>query len=385
MTDWREARLDDLCARITSGGTPSRKRTDYFCDPPDGHAWVKSQELVDRRITATSENISDAGLRNSSAKELPVGAILIAMYGANVGQLGYLGIDATVNQAICALIADPAVSDPRFLYYALAHSRHDLVMKAHGAAQQNLSQELIRPYRLLVPELDIQRRIGSVLQSIDDLIEKNRRRIQVLEEIARTIYREWFVDFRYPGYEDAVLVDSSLGAIPKHWQVGRIDSHFVLQRGFDLPASDRKPGPIPIIGASGRQGSHSIAKAAGPGLITGRSGTVGTVNYVPEDYWPLNTALWVKEFRLSTPRFAYFLLSSLDLAQAASGAAVPTLNRNVVHALPAICPPRIIIDEWDAAARPIFDSMERLRLQSQRLVEIRDLLLPRLRPPGVRR
>lgn len=126
MTEWREASLDDLCARITSGGTPSRKRSDYFCAPPDGHAWVKSQELLDRRITATSEHITDGGLRGSSAKELPVGAVLIAMYGANVGQLGYLGIEATVNQAVCALIADAAVADPRFVYYALAHSRDDL-------------------------------------------------------------------------------------------------------------------------------------------------------------------------------------------------------------------------------------------------------------------
>jgi type I restriction enzyme S subunit len=235
-----------------------------------------------------------------------------------------------------------------------------------------------RQLRVVVPPVSVQRRIAAPIESIDDLIENNRRRIEVLDEIARTIYGEWFVHFRYPGNENATLVESAMGPIPEGWEVGRVDSHFVLQRGFDLPASQRHPGPVPIVGASGRQGFHSTARARGPGLTTGRSGTVGVVTYVPGDFWPLNTSLWVKEFRLSTPRSAYFLLSSLDLRQASSGAAVPTLNRNVVHALPAVCPPRALIEQWDSAANPIFNSVEALRVQSERLGDLRDLLLPKL-------
>ncbi len=254
-----------------------------------------------------------------------------------------------------------------FIHHLLATEEFSRYLQAivTGATVPHISQSQIESFGFLLPELGDQDRICVVLDSIDHLIENNRRQVEVLEEMARAIYCEWFIHFRYPGSENAPLVESALGPIPRAWEVGRVDSHFVLQRGFDLPASARESGSVPIIGASGVQGFHSAAKAQGPGLTTGRSGTVGVVTYVPSDFWPLNTSLWVKEFRLSTPRFAYFLLSSLDLAHAASGAAVPTLNRNVVHALAAVCPPRKLIEEWDLAAAPMFDSMEVLRRQNR--------------------
>lgn len=136
MSQWREVKIADLCDRTTSGGTPSRKRPEFFCQPPDGLPWVKSQELTDRRISSCLEHITHEGLQASSAKRVPRGAVLVAMYGATVGQLGYLDITATTNQAICALITDPATTDSRFLYYALMHARPALVTQAQGAASR---------------------------------------------------------------------------------------------------------------------------------------------------------------------------------------------------------------------------------------------------------
>ena len=136
MTQWRQVTIAELCARVTSGGTPSRKRPDYYTDAADGIPWVKSQELLDGAVRSTSEHISESGLQGSSAKLLPAGTVLMAMYGANVGQLGYLGIEATVNQAICAMVTDPEVTDSRYLFYALSEAREGLVAQAHGAAQQ---------------------------------------------------------------------------------------------------------------------------------------------------------------------------------------------------------------------------------------------------------
>jgi type I restriction enzyme, S subunit len=242
----------------------------------------------------------------------------------------------------------------------------------------NLNASIVASMPVPILPLPLQDVAISVLSRIDGLIENTRRRVEVLEEVARAIYEEWFVRFRFPGYETTNFVESSLGTIPEHWAVGRADTHFMLQRGFDLPVKNREPGLVPVMGASGPQGFHSTPKVAGPGLTTGRSGTVGAITYVASDFWPLNTALWVKEFRLATPRSAYFLLSSLDLVQAASGAAVPTLNRNVVHALPTVCPPRQIIEKWDSAVVPMFESMEAIRRQSEYAVAMRNLLLPKL-------
>lgn len=285
--------------------------------------------------------------------------------------------------SFCKLIRiDAGVADPGFVFRLLQAAYVDGRLDAFQVQSTGITNFKWKPFlqhfQTNLPTRAAQAGVVAILGVLDELIANNRRRTELLESIALTAYREWFVHFRYPGHGNVPRAETSIGPIPEGWKVGRIDSHFVLQRGFDLPAAARQPGTVPIVGASGVQGFHSKAKTQGPGLTTGRSGTVGKVIFVPGDFWPLNTALWVKEFRLSTPRFAYFLLSSIDLAHAASGAAVPTLNRNVVHALPAVCPPRKLIEKWDSIAAPMFESMEVLRRQNQRLGMLRDLLLPRL-------
>lgn len=248
MSDWREATIAELCLRTTSGGTPSRKRPEYFCDPPDGIPWVRSQELIDRRIGRCGEHITEAGLKGSSAKLVPRDSVLVAMYGATVGQLGYLDIEAATNQAICVLITDPEETDPRYLYYALMQDRSRLVESAHGAAQQNLSQASIRGFSLRVPEVVEQRRIAGVLTAIDDLIDNNRRRVEVLEEMARAIYREWFVHFRYPGHESVPLADSPLGPIPDGWEARQLDEVASIVRGRSYRKAELvKLGGLPFV------------------------------------------------------------------------------------------------------------------------------------------
>ncbi len=104
-----------------------------------------------------------------------------------------------------------------------------------------------------------------------------------------------------------------------------------LQRGFDLPTRQRKKGDYPLISSSGCIDNQAEAKVSGPGVVTGRSGSIGSVFFIEKDFWPLNTALYVKDFHGNDPRFIFHLLSKFDLKRFASGAGVPTLNRNNVH------------------------------------------------------
>jgi type I restriction enzyme S subunit len=210
---------DSLCSLISSGGTPSRKRTDFYTDGLDGHLWVKSKELLDRSIEDTEEKITDEGLDSSSAKYFPADTVLIAMYGANVGQLGWLKRPATVNQAVCGLVVNKEIASSRFVFYAFLQTREALAAKAQGAAQQNLNQGLIREFRIPSPPLPTQQKIAAILSAYDDLIENNLRRIKILEEMAQNLYREWFVKFRFPGHKHARLTDSALGKIPEGWKV----------------------------------------------------------------------------------------------------------------------------------------------------------------------
>ena len=112
-----------------------------------------------------------------------------------------------------------------------------------------------------------------------------------------------------------------------------------LQRGFDLPTTERKPGDYPVIASTGPVGTHDEAMVQGPGVVLGRSGSLGGGQFIKMDFWPLNTTLWVKDFKGNDPRFCYYLLRSLDLAQFNAGSGVPTLNRNHVHPLPVTVPP----------------------------------------------
>jgi type I restriction enzyme S subunit len=106
-------------------------------------------------------------------------------------------------------------------------------------ALKHLPGEKLAKVEVCIPPLPVQRRIAGILSAYDDLIENSQRRIKILEEMACRLYREWFVHFRFPGHEDCRFVDSPLGEIPEGWEVGRLDEVLVLQRGFDLPKSDR--------------------------------------------------------------------------------------------------------------------------------------------------
>ena len=218
----RTATLDSVCSRISSGGTPSRKKAEYFTTGLEGHLWVKSKELLDGSIQETEETITDEGLNNSAAKYFPAHSVLIAMYGANVGQLGWLRVPATVNQAICGLVLDDQRADWRFVFYELLQHRGDLTVQAHGTAQQNLNQDLIRQFSIRLPPLPQQRRIAGILSAYDDLIENNQRHIQILETMARALYREWFVEFRFPDHDKIPRVASPLGDIPQSWEVKKL-------------------------------------------------------------------------------------------------------------------------------------------------------------------
>lgn len=118
-----------------------------------------------------------------------------------------------------------------------------------------------------------------------------------------------------------------------------------LKRGYDLPKAKRKDGDVPIISSSGYSGVHDISMAKGPGVVTGRYGTIGEVFYIPEDFWPLNTTLYVEDFKGNSPLFSYYLLQTIDFHVYSDKAAVPGINRNHVHMASVRVPNSIIAQE----------------------------------------
>jgi len=269
---------------------------------------------------------------------------------------------------------------PKFFAYFFRTTaiRKGLTAYGGGTNISNLNQDILNDLKIPLPDLPTQRRIAGILSAYDDLIENNLRRIRILEEMAQSLYREWFVHFRFPGHESVPLTDSPLGPIPQGWRVGQLQDIAVLQRGFDLPKGKRMEGEVPIYAASGITGYHVEAKVKAPGIVTGRSGTIGEVMYVQEDFWPLNTALWVKQLPESEPLYAYYYLRSVDLKGFNSGAAVPTLNRNDVHGLAALVPSKAVQTKFQVIAERLHLQLRTLQSKNETLRQTRDLLLPKL-------
>jgi type I restriction enzyme S subunit len=191
--DWAIKSISDVCVNVTSGGTPSRRKPEYY---ENGiYNWIKTKELDNGWIRNTEELITEDALKRSSAKLLPKNTVLLAMYGATVGELGILASEMTCNQACCAMIVDPEQADYRYLFYLLLSQKNNIKLLATGAAQQNLSATQIKSFKFPFPGIEVQKVIAKIIGDLDDKIELNRQTNQTLEHIAQAIFKSWFVDF----------------------------------------------------------------------------------------------------------------------------------------------------------------------------------------------
>ena len=171
--------------------------------------------------------------------------------------------------------------------------------------------------------------------------------------------------------------------IPKGWRLVPLGEVTTLQRGADLPIQDRIPGSVPVYGSNGVLGTHGHALHSGPGVITGRSGSIGAVYFSLGAYWPLNTTLYVRDFHGNSERFAYYLLSWLQLERFAASTGVPSLNRNFVHPYPVAVPPLSEQRAIAAVLDSIDDAIERTEAVIAATEQLRDSLVNQLLTRGV--
>ena len=187
---WTRVRISDICD-TAAGGTPSRTELGrYFGgDIP----WVKSGELKENLIQNTEERITRLGLDESAAKIVPAGALLVALYGATVGRIATLGIDAATNQAVCSIVPKSnLVLDGRFLFYALRESVPIWLSRRVGGAQPNISQQVIKETEIPLPPLSEQRRIAAVLDAAEALRAKCRAAFALLDTLTQAIFTDMF-------------------------------------------------------------------------------------------------------------------------------------------------------------------------------------------------
>ena len=212
--------------------------------------------------------------------------------------------------------------------------------------------------------------IANILAAYDDLIENNRRRIALLEEEARLLYREWFVHFRFPGHEHVAIVDG----IPEGWKRRTFGQIAELKYGKALKQENRIDGPFPVYGSSGIVGSHRAALTEGPAIVVGRKGNVGSIYWSPVDFWPIDTVYFIPKEQIDF--WLYLTLPSAGFQNTDAG--VPGLNRDFAYSRKLTSPPALLRRLFNEVVEPMFSQRTTLENYNQKLAQARDVLLPRL-------
>lgn len=264
----------------------------------------------------------------------------------------------------------------KFLYYWFQsyEGRKKFEALAKGTAQKAVPISGIKTLEIELPSLKSQKRIADILSAYDDLIENNQKQIKLLEEAAQRLYKEWFVDLRFPGHENTKIVDG----VPEGWSRTNINEILTFHRGYDLTKNEMKAGRYPVVGSTTVIGYHNEFKIKGPGIVTGRSGSLGKYQFIWDNFWPHNTSLYISDYKDHNIFFVYSLLQTVDFASLNNGGAIPTLNRNVLSNIEVIEPIDELQEMFAKIAEAQYRKIRNLEKQNNQLKMARDVLLPKL-------
>jgi len=270
----------------------------------------------------------------------------------------------------------PTSVRPHYLRFFLRSSLASEYLKAHsvGATMPNINASIVENLPVPVLPIELQGAAVAILTALEDLIETNRRRVEMLEEMARAIYREWFVHFRYPGHEEATLVASSLAPVPNRWIVTTLGQVLELRYGKALKKENRRGGTVAVVSSAGVIGWHDEHLSQGPTIVVGRKGNVGSVTWVDGPSWPIDTAYYVetdlpKRYVVEQLRRTEFLNTH---------AAVPGLSREQAYSRPFLQPPGDLMARFSERSQAFAAQASAIAAQANGLVSLRDLLLPKL-------
>lgn len=388
--EWKEVRLGDVCTRVCSGGTPKSTNLSYYGGEIP---WLNTKEIDFNRIYSTEKTITDSGLNNSSAKWIVPNTVTVAMYGATAGKSCIVKVPMTTNQACCNLTINDEVADYEFVYYSLKNDYTTLASLANGGAQQNLNAQIIKDYVLKMPSLADQRRIASILSSLDRKIELNNKINADLEEMAQAIFKNWFVDFE--PFKDGKFVDSELGMIPEGWKVGTLGditknkSAKVKERNDVKVLSPVTTGELVLSEEyfTKQVFSSSIAKykivnkgdfAYNPARVN-----IGSLGRNEFDFDGCVSPVYVVFSVLDGYENYFDLFRKTDffkdsVASLAIGGVRQSLSYDDLSSIVVIIPSENAVEEFNNLYNQMKKTIKANKLENSRLSLLRDTLLPRL-------
>lgn len=399
MVDYKIVRITDL-GTVNRGKSKHRPRNDSILYGGE-YPFIQTADVkrANLYLSDYSQTYNEIGLKQSKLWKKGTLCFTIA---ANIADSAILGIDACFPDSIIGFLPYENISDTIYVKYLFDELKLYFQQISKGTTQDNLSLDKICRVKLRVPNYETQKKIASVLSAYDKLIENNNKRIRLLEQMAENLYKEWFVRFRFSGYEDVEFIDG----FPKEWQKVRLDDvlnkiatglnprkNFVLGEGenFYVTIKNMADNTVYLDDKCDKVNDEAIIKInkrsdlkTGDLLFSG-IGTIGRVCLIdiPTDNWNISESIFtMRANQKISSKFLYMLLLSQDVQNycqsKANGSAQKGIRMGDLRKYTFLLPTKNIINNFTDQISPILSYVSLLRNENKNLIQQRDMLLPRL-------
>ena len=373
MIKWKTVRVGDLCSDIID----CVNKTAPISDTPTKYKMLRTSDIRNGFINLENLNCvtEDTFIKWTRRGKLRVGDIIFTRE-APLGEVGMVRVAENyfLGQRLVLFRANPDVCDNRFLLYAFQFhdNKQSIISKGVGATVLHLRVPECERIEIKVPDLHTQQRIGSVLSAYDDLIENNQKQIKLLEEAAQRLYKEWFVDLRFPGHETTPIING----LPEGWTNAVVTDLLEIKYGKDHKALEA--GDIPVYGSGGIMRKVNKILHSGESVLIPRKGSLNNILLVSGDFWTIDTMFFSIPRMPNVAKYAYLFLCGVDMYAMNIGAAVPSMTVKILDGMKVLYPSAEILAQFEKVVGPFFVMIEGLKKKNEVLGEARDLLLPKL-------
>lgn len=371
-------RLKDI-GQIITGNTPPTSKPEYY---GDYMPFIKATDIpIGVKCTlVTEQSYSKLAAEKYKKSLVPQGSTCVVTIGSIGKKMTYAHTDLFVNQAINAIVPKDSY-DNEYIFYNVRCSVLPQLKKLDSgttSGRENISKTSFSSIRIpVIKDKNVQRRIGVILSTYDSLIENNTKRIRLLEKMAENLYKEWFVRFRFPGYEKVEMENG----LPKGWKVKRYEDELNVKYGKGLPTNRLTEDGFPVFGSNGQIGFYTSYMYDTPQiLISCRGASSGVVNISLPKSFVTNNSLVCELTDKTESVFEYlkYYFLNTNLVQYQTGSAQPQITINNVVKLKMLVPSHEVQCAFSKKIRVIDKEVANLQNQNSLLARQRDLLLPRL-------
>jgi type I restriction enzyme S subunit len=374
--EWKEYKLGDVC-EITSS-----KRIFYSEYEDSGVPFYRSKEIIN--LFNKQEIATELFISEERYKEIKEKFGVPQKNDILLTSVGSIGIPYLVKENDKFYFKDGNLTwirnydarkiDPLFLYIWIISEvgKRTLEILSMGAAQAALTISRLKEAKIFLPSINEQRAIASILSNYDMLIDINTKRIKLLEESARELYKEWFVRMRFPGYEQTKFVKG----IPQRWTYKKVTDLLDIKYGKDHKAIEE--GDYPCYGSGGVMRCVNKYLYNGESVLIPRKGSLNNIMIANDSFWTIDTMFYTIPKMKNVAKYAYYMLSSVDMESLNAGAALPSMTTNILSNMDILLPSQDVLEQLETYLSPMFNGIETLTKENLNLAATRDRLLPRL-------